>query len=59
MEEDGHEEELGQVRRLMEKAGRVITGGMTIRTDAELVMPGEHFEDPRGTAMWEAIGAEI
>lgn len=59
MEEDGHEEELGQVRRLMEKAGRVITGGMTIRTDAELVMPGEHFEDPRGTAMWEVIGAEI
>jgi DNA polymerase-1 len=59
MAEEGHEAELAEIRRIMEEAGKAITGGLTIRTDADLVMPGGHFEDGRGRAMWEAIGGEI
>jgi hypothetical protein len=50
---------LAKIRTLMERAGRVVTGGMDIRSDADLVMPGEHFEDPRGAEMWEALGPDF
>jgi DNA polymerase I-like protein with 3'-5' exonuclease and polymerase domains len=59
MDEDGYVEELAEIRTLMERAGRVVTGGLGIRSDADLVMPGEHFEDPRGAEMWEALGPDF
>jgi hypothetical protein len=59
MDEDGYVEELAKIRTLMERAGRVVTGGLGIRSDADLVMPGEHFEDPRGAEMWEALGPDF
>ncbi len=58
MEEQGHEQELEAIRAVMKRAGRVVTG-VTIRTDAELVAPLDHFEDGRGREMWEAIGGLV
>ena len=51
--------ELAEVRRLMERAGETVTGGLTIRTDADVIPSGGHFEDARGTEMWELLEGTI
>jgi hypothetical protein len=43
------------MRDMMTKAGRAVTGGLDIRTDAEVVRwPGRYMDD-RGKAMWEKV----
>ena len=54
MDEEGHEAELAQARYLMERAGQIVAG-VSIRTDAEVVLPLEHYKDDGGREMWEAI----
>jgi len=53
MDEVGWQEELGEIRRLMSLAAEVVTGGLSVPTDAELVFPGENYLDDRGTQFWE------
>ncbi len=57
--EAGADEALADVRRLMELAGEAVTGGLRIRTDVELVKPGDHFVDKRGVEMWELLEGKI
>ena len=40
---------------LMSKAGRAVTGGLDIRTDAEVVRFPDRYMDERGKAMWEKV----
>jgi hypothetical protein len=39
----------------MSKAGRAVTGGLDIRTDAEVVKFPDRYMDERGKAMWEKV----
>ncbi len=43
------------VRALMSRAGRAVTGGLDVRTDAEVVRWPDRFMDPRGAAMWQRV----
>jgi DNA polymerase-1 len=42
-------------RDLMTKAGRAVTGGLDIRTDAEVVRWPDRYMDERGEAMWNKV----
>ena len=53
MDEVGWQEELAEIRRLMSRAAEVVTGGLSIPTDVELVFPGENYLDGRGTDFWK------
>ncbi|MGJ8723930.1 MAG: DNA polymerase [Roseibacillus sp.] len=55
MEYEGWTEELAEVRRLMSKAAKAVTGGLSIPTDVELTFPGENFLDSRGQSFWEIV----
>ena len=63
LDEDELDAQLAEVGRLMGRAAVAVTGGLEVRTDAELVRPGEHYKDGRGREMWElvapVIGAEL
>ena len=39
----------------MEKASRAITGGLTVRTDHEIVRSPDRYMDGRGEAMWGRV----
>ena len=41
--------------RLMRDASRIVLRGYELRTDVKLVLPGEHFSDKRGQAMWDTV----
>lgn len=56
MDETGWQKELAQVRHLMEEAAKVVTGGLRIPTDVELVFPGENYLDGRGAEFWKIAG---
>lgn len=56
LDADVLDEELAEVGRLMGLAAAAITGGLEVRTDAELVLPGEHYKDKRGREMWSLVG---
>ena len=43
------------MRALMSRAGRAVTGGLDVRTDAEVVRWPDRFMDPRGAAMWRRV----
>jgi hypothetical protein len=43
------------MRALMSRAGRAVTGGLDVRTDAEVVRWPDRFMDKRGAAMWERV----
>jgi DNA polymerase-1 len=55
MDEDGWEDELTEIRRIMARAAATVTGGLEIPTDAEITFPGENFLDARGAAFWEIL----
>ena len=44
-----------QARAILEKAGRVVLNGFTIRTDAKIVRYPERYSDPRGDVMWAKL----
>lgn len=58
MDKNGWQEELAEIRRLMDEAGKVVTGGLRIPTDVELVFPGENYLDGRGAEFWK-IAASV
>jgi DNA polymerase I-like protein with 3'-5' exonuclease and polymerase domains len=47
--------DIATMRDLMTKAGRVVTGGLDIRTDAEVVRWPDRYMDERGAAMWARV----
>ena len=52
---DRLDEDAAKMREVMSKAGRAVTGGLDIRTDAEVVrFPGRYMDD-RGKPMWEKV----
>jgi DNA polymerase I len=49
------EDDVGAMRDIMSKAGRAVTGGLDIRTDAEVVRWPGRYMDERGKAMFEKV----
>jgi DNA polymerase I len=47
--------DVAKMRDVMSKAGRAVTGGLDIRTDAEVVRFPDRYMDERGKAMWEKV----
>ena len=52
---DRLEADITAMRDMMTKAGRAVTGGLDIRTDAEIVRWPDRYKDERGRAMWEKV----
>jgi DNA polymerase I len=51
------DEDVALMRSLMSRAGRAVTGGLDIRTDAEIVRWPARYMDERGAAMWQRVMA--
>ena len=47
--------DVAKMRDIMSKAGKVVTGGLDIRTDAEIVRFPDRYMDDRGKAMWTKV----
>jgi hypothetical protein len=47
--------DVAEMRALMSRAGRAVTGGLDVRTEAEVVRWPDRFMDPRGAAMWQRV----
>jgi DNA polymerase-1 len=52
---DRLDEDVSKMREIMSKARRAVTGGLDIRTDAEVVKFPGRYMDERGKAMWEKV----
>ena len=50
---DRLDEYVTKMRDVMSKAGRAVTGGLDIRTDAEVVRFPSRYMDERGKPMWD------
>jgi hypothetical protein len=49
------DEHTAAMREIMEKAGRAITGGLTVRTDHKIIRSPDRYMDGRGKAMWDRV----
>lgn len=47
--------DVADMRALMSRAGRAVTGGLDVRAEAEVVRWPDRFMDPRGAAMWQRV----
>jgi hypothetical protein len=47
--------DVATMRDLMSAAGRVVTGGLNVRTDVEMVRWPDRYMDERGEAMWNRV----
>ena len=54
---DRLDDHVAEMRALMTKAGWFITGGIDVRTDAQVVRWPDRYKDDRGAAMWNKIMA--
>lgn len=52
---DVAESEIERCRSLMEEASRVVLGGFTIKTDAEIIRYPSRYMDKRGAEMWRSV----
>ena len=52
---DRLDDDMAEMRDIMSKAGRVVTGGLDIRTDAEVVKFPHRYMDERGKRMWDKV----
>jgi hypothetical protein len=41
--------------QVMRDASRIVLRGYELRTDKKIVLPGGHFSDKRGQAMWDTV----
>jgi DNA polymerase I len=48
-------EDVAKMREFMSRAGEAVTGGLRIRTDAEVVKYPSRYVDERGRAMWGRV----
>jgi DNA polymerase I len=49
------EADVAAMRDMMTKAGIAVTGGLDIRTDAEVVRWPDRYADERGRVMWQKV----
>ncbi len=49
------DEDVVAMQEIMSKAGRYVTGGLNIRTDADVIRWPDRYMDERGEAMWEKV----
>jgi len=49
------DEHVAEMQSLMRRAGSEVTGGVEIRTDAEVVRWPERYMDDRGRDMWQRV----
>jgi hypothetical protein len=49
------DDDVKKMRDFMSKAGQHVTGGLEIRTDAEVIKFPNRYMDDRGKAMWEKL----
>jgi hypothetical protein len=49
------DDRVAEMRELMSRAGQAVTGGLDIRTDAEVIRFPNRYMDERGKAMWEKV----
>jgi DNA polymerase I len=52
---DRLDEDIAKMREIMSRAGEAVTGGLRIRTDAEVVKFPNRYVDERGKAMWDRV----
>jgi len=49
------DEDVVRMQGIMTNAGRLVTGGLDIRTEAEIVRWPDRYMDERGAAMWDRV----
>ncbi|HLG85504.1 MAG TPA: DNA polymerase [Bradyrhizobium sp.] len=49
------DEQIAKARDLMVRAGRQVTGGVEIRTEAKVIKFPNRFMDPQGAEMWNLV----
>jgi len=54
-EADRAEEASAALDRLMRDASRVVLRGYELRTDVQIVRPGQRYFDKRGAKMWDTV----
>ena len=59
MDEDGHEEELQKILEIFRLASLSVVPGIEVRTEFDLIQPGEHYTDGRGREMWQLVAPII
>lgn len=47
--------DVATTRALMERAGAAVTGGLPVRTDAEVIRWPDRYTDERGSEMWRRV----
>jgi DNA polymerase-1 len=47
--------DVAAMRDIMSKAGRAVTGGLEVRTDAQIVRWPNRYMDERGKVMWDRV----
>jgi DNA polymerase I len=52
---DRLDQDIATMRDMMSKAGSTVTGGLNIRTDAEVIRFPSRYMDERGASMWEKV----
>jgi len=48
-------DEVATMQELMSAAGQVVTNGISIRTDAEIIRSPDRYMDSRGAVMWDRV----
>jgi DNA polymerase-1 len=49
------DDDVARMQEIMTEAGRLVTGGLDIRTEAEIVRWPERYMDERGRTMWDSV----
>lgn len=49
------DDDVTKMQEIMTAAGRLVTGGLDIRTEAEIVRWPDRYMDERGQTMWESV----
>jgi hypothetical protein len=52
---DQLEDDIAAMRAAMAAASRIVLDGFELRSDAAPVRYPDHYQDPRGTAMWQQV----
>jgi hypothetical protein len=59
MDEDGHQEEFPRILEIFRQASLAVVPEIEVRTDSDLIMPGNHYVDGRGADMWRLVSPII
>jgi len=49
------DEDVAAMQAIMSEAGRYVTGGLDIRTDADVIRWPDRYMDERGEVMWRKV----